>query len=186
MRIQEIPSPPKASPSMAENIANTYITLAGKWAHITSKISIKTTYSFERVIFKRIRPTVGLRANDSTINLYCLIDKHDLGLRNFTDLHITSRVRKLDVNLHSRENHGCAIRNSNKLSNILSRTLKPKNEPTYKHFLSFNLHLHFLHDTYKHLESQTLAELITITSIKLKGNRPLPTPSRVPTLQRQS
>ena len=53
-KIKEIPFPPRASPSMASNIANTYIIPAGEWAHLTSKITIDTTDSLDKAILKRI------------------------------------------------------------------------------------------------------------------------------------
>ena len=111
---------------MASNIANTYIIPAGEWAHLTSKITIDTTDSLDKAILKRIRHKVGLGANDSIINLHRPINKHGLGLRSFSDLRITSLARELDVTLHTKNNHQCAIRNSNELSTILSRKLEPK------------------------------------------------------------
>ena len=159
---------------MVINLANTYIILAGKWAHVTLKILIDTTDSLNKAILKR-RHKVGLGANNSVINLHRPINKHGLGLRSFSDLRLTSLTRELDINLHSRENHGCTMRNSNELSTILSRTLEPKHTKTYKRFLLFNLTLlasygYFIRDTYKLLESQILKELIKITSENLKNN----------------
>ena len=160
-KLREVPIPQGASPSAAKNIANTYVTPALEWAHLTCKISITDTDALDRTLTSRMRPYARLGKHDSAINLFHPTSKHGLGLFSFTEKRLTSLARELEVGLHERTDHGCALRSCNKLS----RELEPEQEPEYRRFLPFDLNLlanygYFVRDSYRLLESLTLDGLI--------------------------